>query len=395
MLTLQGEDKCLENKMTKKVTTQTPPLPEQLHLAGSSGGARAILASCGVLLASELAGIKYKSTGGISGSAITLYVYAKTGSAVESLKMALALDFGKFLDTKRGNWFKVFLDLAKRRHLKGALDVARRALRIPDKPGEAMIKRSRPIKGVYNTSKFGQFIREMALNSEGVEEWPKGFWTSAVSEDSEVFFTEHGVYICGKDGILRILDRRTAPVSVAILASCAIPGVMDSQRYKGLDLYDGFLGKGGRCPIEVPLRIFGARHRDIVACDVSDDRSRMGLRIARFWRWMCGDNCIPDIDDDLPTFVRNGDPVIHVDMDILFFKTLEFDLTPDQKWKAVMEAFCQSVAVFTREGLLKGEKLKTATTIARRYTKEILTKELPEGELAKRVQALMSLHGLA
>jgi len=380
--------------MTKKVTTQTPP-PSDLHLAGSSGGARAILASCGVLLASELAGIKYKSTGGISGSAITLYAYAKTGSAVECLKMVLALDFGKYLETKRGNWFKVFLDLAKRRHLKGALEVAKRALRIKEKPGDDSSKRSRPIKGVYGTAKFGQFIRQMALNANGVEEWPKGFWTSAVSEEAEVFFTEQGVFICGKDGVLRILDRRPAPVSLAILASCAIPGVMDSQRYKGLDLYDGFLGKGGRCPIEVPLRLFGAKHREIVACDVGDDRTRMSLRIARLWRWMCGDNCIPDVDDDLPTFIRNGDPVIHVDMDILFFKTLEFDLTQDQKWKAVMEAFCQATAIFTREGLLKGDKLKAASTIARRYTKEILTKELPEGELSKRVQALMSSYGLA
>lgn len=381
--------------MTKKVTTQTPPPSNLLHLAGSSGGARAILASCGVLLASELAGIEYKSTGGISGSAITLYVYAKTGSAVECLKMALALDFDSLLETKRGNWFKVVLELAQRRHLKGALEAARKALRIPINSDAHKSKRSRPIKGVYTTAKFGQFIREMALSKDGVEEWPKGFWTSAVTEDSEVFFTENGVYIVAEDGVLRILDRRPAPVSTAILATCAIPGIMDSQRYKGLDLYDGFLGKGGRCPIEVPLRIFGAKHREIVACDVGDDRGRMGRRIARFWRWMCGDNCLPDVDNDLPTFVRNGDPVIHVDMDILFFKTLEFDLSADQKWKAVMEAFCQAVAVFTREGLLKGDKLKAATTIARRYTKEILTKELPEGELAKRVQNLMSSHGLA
>ncbi len=378
----------------KKVTAPALPRHEVLHLAGSSGGARAILATCGLLLASEFAGIKYKTKGGISGSAITLYFYAKTGSAVQCLNLALSMDFDSLLETKRGNWLKVVLELAKKRHVKRAMEAARRLLKMTP-AADAPSKKLRPVKGVYSTEKLGQFIRKMAANAEGVEEWPKNFWVSAVTEDAEVFFTGHGVFIVCPGGILRILDRKPAPVSLAILATCAIPGIMNSQKYKGLDLYDGFLGKGGRCPIEVPLRIYGAKHRDIVACDVGDDNNRTSRRLSRFWRWMCGDQCLPDLDADLPAFVRNGDPVIHVDMDIDYFRTLDFDLTADQKWKAVMEAFGQSVAVFTREGLLKGDKLKTASSIVRKYTKEIFEKDLPEGELAKRTHALMSSHGLA
>lgn len=392
---MREEIMCQENQMTrKKVTAPTPPRHETLHLTGSSGGVRAILASCGVLLASELAGIKYKTTGGISGSALTYFTYAKTRSAVKCLEMALSIDYESLIETKRGNWLKVVLDLAKNRHLKRALNVARKALKLPGVV-DTESKKLRPVRGVYSTEKLGQFIHKMAVNSNGVEEWPDNFWTSAVTEDSEVFFTAHGVFIVTADGTLRILDRRPAPVSVAILATCAIPGIMNSQKYKGLDLYDGFLGKGGRCPIEVPLRIFGAKHRDIVASDVGDDNHRTSRRLSRVWRWMCGDQCLPDRDADLPTFVRNGDPVIHIDMDIDHIRTLDFDLTLDQKWKAVMEAFSKATAVLTREGLLKGDKLKQASAIVRKYTKEILAKELPEGELAKRTQALMSSHGLA
>ncbi|MBX9692443.1 MAG: patatin-like phospholipase family protein, partial [Cyanobacteria bacterium] len=133
--------------MNKSTNAPAPNIAErEYHLVCSSGGSRAILASAGVLLACEQAGIKrFKSVGGVSGGSIPTALYASGMTAKECVAQAMEIDFASLL-TRRASILKIlFAYFMQRRNEK-----------------------VRPINCVLTSERVGDFVESY---TDGA--WPK------------------------------------------------------------------------------------------------------------------------------------------------------------------------------------------------------------------------------
>jgi predicted acylesterase/phospholipase RssA len=212
---------------------------------------------------------------------------------------------------------------------------------------------TRPKKGVLGSEKLGQFIDSL------VPVWPKNFWTMAVVARTQILFTSDGVYQYLRNGQRRVLSTTPAPVGVAIRATCAVPGIIDAVPFMGRHLLDGALSWDGQCPVGIPVRHFGAASKDIIACDVGDEKSRFAPLFKAFWSLLCGGHC-----------VEHTGPQNPIPSDTLLFKphvwsvrSLQFNLSTEQKWQAVHSGFQEAVLHLSRSGQLRGDKLFEALEI--------------------------------
>lgn len=393
----------MECVMTRRKTVVAQAsAPRKIHVAFSGGGARAVAADVGALLACEMAEVQIESIGGVSGGMFTALKYAKTRSAVACLRHMLEMDFGTLIEKRNVNWVKVLLEIAHLRYKKNARRVGNAWSRLTWKSEWMQVLRqiakeleedkSRPLKGVFSLDKLGAYAEQ------DTKVWPDGFWVSSAAssskmQDADLYFTKQGVFLSGPDGVLRIISVRPASLSVAARSTSAIPGFMEAVKYKVFNLYDGALGVEGRCPINIPVRLFGAKPADILAIDVGPDNGRQ--RMKALWRFVCGDHCVPDTETP-PLFQREGLPVMHVTPRANYFTTLQFDITVDEKWLAVMASFQETVKVLAKNEILAGEKLRNANALLRVYNRRILAckKKRKEGDFAAAVQQLMSHYGL-
>jgi len=336
----------------------------EFHLVCSSGGSRAILASAGVLLACDQAGIRqFKSIGGVSGGSVPTALYASGLSADQCVRQALEIDFASLL-TRRASLFKILM----------AYFMQRRNEKV------------RPIDGVLTSEKLGEFMESFS------SEWPKSYWTMGIADKSEIIFNEAGVFEIEPDGVLRVLKNEPGPLGVAVRGSCAVPGVISAVPYDGRHLFDGALGTEGRCPISVPTRLYGAKRQNIIVCDVGDDVNQTSERIARIWKFVCGPECVPEIAE--PDFFSNG-RVILIRPKITGFRSLQFKLTSDLKWSAVMAGYVAAIPELAAGNAIGGEALGVARDITNAYKKIFdESKAKPQGYLTTETEKLLSAHGL-
>jgi len=343
-----------------------------LHLVCGSGGSRAILAGTGTILALSVAGQKkFHSMGGISGGSIPTALLALGMDAKELTHLALDLDFAEKLTRHSGIFKIIFAYFMQRRYEK-----------------------TRPVKGVMSSEKLGYFLEDLAKKAgDNVTEsgWPKGYWTMAVAGRSRYVFTDHGIYEHKEDGNIIQLSDKPGPLAVAVRGSCAVPGVIDAVPYEDVLLHDGAMGPEGRCPVGLVQTFFGASRDKIVAMDVGDDSSKWSRRIYKLWKTICGDECIPPDQDDL----TNEGGLMLATPTAMNFRSLQFTLTRDQKWEAVMAGFMGSLPALTASGVLAGENLARANEIAERFKEiQFVCTDAQEGTLAAMTDELMSKHGL-
>lgn len=341
---------------------RTPDLPE-LHLVCGSGGSRAILAGAGAILALNVAGHKrFKSVGGISGGSIPTVLLAAGYDAKELTHRALDIDFSSML-TRHGGILKIVLAYFMQR----------------------WYERTRPPKGVLSSEKLGTFIESLANG------WPKGYWTMAVYGTSQYVFTDHGVFEIKEDGTVVTISATPGPLGIAVRGSCAVPGIIDAVPYNGVMLHDGALGPEGRCPVGIPIRFFGARRDQIVAMDVGEDESKASKRVHRIWRIICGGECVPNNQEPL---TEEGGLIV-ITPTVTNFRSLQFTLTRDQKWQAVMSGFMGALPALKSAGVLTGAGLEAANEIQARFQAiQFVCEGAEEGVLSEMTEELMAKHNL-
>lgn len=336
----------------------------EFHLVCSSGGSRAILASAGVLLACEQAGIRrFKSIGGVSGGSVPTALFASGLNADQCVRQALEIDFASLL-TRRASLVKILM----------AYFMQRRNEKV------------RPVDGVLTSEKLGEFIESISAG------WPKSYWTMGIADKSEIIFNEAGVFEIQPDGVLRILENVPGPLGIAVRGSCAVPGVISAVPYGDRHLFDGALGTEGRCPVSVPGRLYGAKRQDIIVCDVGDDLNKTSERVARLWKLICGPECVPEIAE--PDFFSNG-KVILIRPKITGFRSLQFKLTSDLKWSAVMAGYIGAIPELAAGGVVSGEALGVARDVTNGYKKIVeAAKTKPQGYLSFETDKLLQRLGL-
>lgn len=301
---------------------------DNLHLVCGSGGSRAILASSGAILGLHRAGFtKWCSIGGISGGSIPSLFLANGFTPEEIVKLAIEIDFSSLL-TRRKNIVLTFL-----------------AFLLKDR-----LAQTRPRKAVLTSEKLGTFLEERVLS------WPESYWTMAVAGRTQVFFTAKGVFQYLKDGSCRQLSDKPAPLGIAVRASCAVPGIIEASQYKGLYLFDGALSWAGQTPIGAVVQHYRVRPATIFACDVGDRKGGMSDYGHRFWRVLCGDNCVwPQDEEDPAMWQEQGSTVLTPAVNQ--FASLQFTLTAEQKWDAVRSGYTAAICELWKGRLIDNQGL--------------------------------------
>lgn len=316
---------------TKAVAPQPFVGATNKHLVCGAGGSRAILASAGAIMATRLAGITdWQTVGGISGGSIPAVAMAAGVDPREIMQLTVDVDFSSLVPRHATPLSTVLAFILKDR-----------------------FEYTRPKKGVLGSENLGKFIDSL------VPVWPKNFWTMAVVARTQIVFTDHGVFQYLKNGQRRILSDKPAPVGIAIRATCAIPGIIDAVEWNKRLLHDGALSWDGACPVGVSLRHFGADAKDIIACDVGDEKSRSAGLTRLFWTLLCGGHCVDHTGPKTPIPTETT----LINPRIWSVRSLQFTPTAEQKWQAVHSGFQEAVVQLARAGYLKGDKLFEALDI--------------------------------
>ena len=355
------------NNGARDNTTQT----QGRHLVASAGGSRAILGTAGVILATDQAGIKdWDTVGGVSGGSVPTSLYkSKKLSAKDTLKLCLDIDFSSML-TRHGS----ILQIVFAYFMQGRFE------------------KSRPRHGVMSSEKLGEYIDDKVRDPKtGEPVWPKGFWTMAVVGNSQVLFDEFGVREISPEGVVKVLSETPAPLGLAVRASCAVPGIISAVPYKGRWLFDGALSRDGSCPVEIPQRYYGATHPEIIACSVGDD-NKTSKRVLRLWKWICGGACVPAFEE--PELSREKGMIV-IEPELTNFRSLQFTLTRDQKWTAVMESYATAVAELEKAGHMTGQALADAKQIMAAYSEiQKAAEDSEPGLLSLLTEDLLTKYGL-
>jgi len=354
--------------MSNKNVSAAPTTPErEFHLVCSSGGSRAILGSAGVLLACNQAGItRFKSIGGISGGSIPTVLFASGMDAKTCLSTALDIDFSSLL-TRRASFFRILIAYFMQRRYE----------------------KVRPVNGVLTSEKVGEYVESHL--KDGLL-WPKGYWTMAIAEEAQIVFSENGVFEIRPDGELRVLSCDPGPLGTAVRGSCAVPGIISAVEYKNKILFDGALGPESRVPAGVPMRLYGAQPKDIIAVDVGDEDSKNSQRATKIWKMICGEDCVPAVEDPI---YNKSHGLTWIEPKITSVRSLQFNLTRDQKWEAVMAGFVAAVPEFALSGILKGDRLEGAQELVARYNAILAQSETGKvGDLTREIENLLTKNSL-
>lgn len=345
-----------------------------LHWVFSAGGSRAILGGAGAIVAIEQAELEWVSIGGVSGGSIPAVMYAAGFTAKETLRMALDIDFSSKL-TRHGSILQILFAYFM----------------------QGRFERTRPRKGVLSSEKLGEYIEQLiseriGQNSEKLANWPKGYWTMASVGNNRILFTDRGVFEITPDGVINVLCDKPGPLGIAIRGTAAVPGIISAVHWKGRYLFDGALTPDGRCPIEIPIAHMGASEPTVIAVDVGDDGSKLADYVLKFWSIICGGDCVPDFKEKELTS-HNG--MVVIAPELTQFRSLQFTLTRDQKWQAVMVSYISAVDALKKSGHLTGQKLADAEAIVAAYAKiKERYGESDNGEFTAQVESLLSGYNL-
>jgi predicted acylesterase/phospholipase RssA len=338
----------------------------------SAGGSRAILGGSGAVLAIDQAlgpvgpqlraSTMWNSIGGVSGGSIPAAMYAGGYSAREALRHALDIDFSSKL-TRHGSIVQILFAYFM----------------------QGRFERTRPRHGVLSSEKLGDYIDEM------LPQWPANYWTMAVVGTDQVLFDSTGVKLIHPDGTIKVISDKPAPMGIAIRATCAVPGIISAVPYKGRFLFDGALSPDGSCPVGIPMRFYGATHPSTIACEVGDDGGQTAKHVLKIWQILCGKNCIPHFDTkDLTE--EHG--MIVVKPDMKHFRSLQFNLSRDQKWLAVMTAYVATVASLKKAGLIPEDKLAQMEQICANWHEIEAVGKYADGLITLLVEDLLAKNGL-
>jgi hypothetical protein len=240
-----------------------------------------------------------------------------------------------------------------------------------------------PPRGAYGWRKMQELIDSQC------PQWPKTFWTVAVCEHGQVVFTADGVMKYEKGGERRAISSPPLSVGLAVCATCAVPGIIDAVPFGGEHLFDGALSLDGQCPVEVVPRHFGHSLSQVIAFDVEEDDIKNSRWLRFLWNIFCGGDC-GNFDGKHPV---EKDGLIVINPEISGFHALQFNLSRDVKWRAVLDGFKATVSRLATSGLVEADKLASAIELARKL-EEIERSAKKRGSLAAGIELILRSQGL-
>jgi len=171
-------------------------------------------------------------------------------------------------------------------------------------------------------------------------------------EHSEVVFTKKGVTEYSADG-QHILSHKPPSVGDAVRATSAIPGVLASMEVFGRRMYDGALGKFGKCPSDMVAKHFGFAPERVIASLPVGAMTTTNKRLYELAKRLSGNA------------ESSGDQVIEhagivVRPEVNSFHSLRFSLRPAQREEAILQGYRAALEAFARNSLIRGDALNQA-----------------------------------
>ncbi len=305
------------------------------HLIIEQGGTRALVTGMGATLALKVAGLKKWSTiGGISGGSIPAILMAAKLPPITSAEKILACDFSQLFQPSE----KVGTDPA------AAFAAVPEGERAPAHKWVARMLR----KGMMHTDKLGELIENQ------VKTWPESFWTMASSEDSHVLFTSERVTEFGFDGSITVLQEGPAPISLAIRATCAVPGLLEAVEFHGRYLFDGALSPYGDNPVAFARKHLLGEEGLVVSCFSSGKDSRKNDMLLNLGRWLLCHSA-----GKVKTGDRKAD--ININPHVPQLNALRFKMTEVQKQLGMLAGFNATIMALSKHGNMFQEGLRNLT----------------------------------
>jgi len=369
----------------------------EYDLVVSSGGPAAVLCGVGTLFACDLAGIKFRRLGGVSGGAIAT-AYSSCGvPARELVALSLNSEFGANLNPEQG-LLRMIRKLRRKQQLADPNQSVGSSIAASFEDGCGCVGvecKSRPRTGLYGSEPLGRYIDKLIRRRVGANDeefWPANYWTMATTKDGgQVVIDADGVTLFSTSGERLVLSDKPMSLGTAVRASCTIPGILAALEYKGMLLFDGALSRDGICPVGVQIRHYGADPKRIIACRVNEDAltpvsGRLHRLARRLWR------VHPDFSwgEETAGVIEFRPLVDHV-------HTLKFHLSRDEKWLAIMVAFESCLSTLALRGILRGDALNTAQSVFESlgFWRDAHPREVGEPQvLTQRIEACLSEHGL-
>lgn len=289
-----------------------------------SGGSIATLAGTGALIALRKSGLNVLTVGGISGGTIPAFLLASNRDAISCVTEVLDTDFISMVKPKVGPLRRIWALANKFRH---------------------ELKRTR--EGVYTGEPMRAYLDKLAPT------WVPNLWIAACCDHGQVLFTDHGVFKYRANGRKKLLDSSPASVGTAVVASCAIPGLIDLVHYRGEYLFDGAMGFDGSCPVKPVTRHFNHPQSTVIAVDVGEDSIKEARWFKFWWHVACGrgDVCAPMMGEH----PDESEGRIVVNPQVKGFHGLKFSLARHEKWQAIITGFNACVDRLEAAGLLSPE----------------------------------------
>lgn len=302
------------------------------HLIIEQGGTRALVTGMGATLALKVAGLKnWSSIGGISGGSIPAILKAAGLNPITALEGVMACDFRKLFEpsSKGGS------DPAS------AFAAAKEGERAPAHKFVARMLR----KGMMHTDKLGELIEEQ------VKVWPESFWTMATSETSHVLFTSERVIEYGFDGSITVLSEEPAPISLAIRATCAVPGLLEAVEFRGRYLFDGALSPYGGNPVAFARKHLLGEEALVVSIHSSGKDSRKNDMLLSLGRWL-----LCHSSKQVQTGDHSAD--ISIKPHVPQLNALRFNMTEVQKQLGMLAGFNATIVALNKHSSMFQEGVR-------------------------------------
>lgn len=315
--------------------TDTNHTKRDVNLLIGTGGSRAILFGTGVVLALSQANFgKFRSIGGVSGGSMPASLIATNPDASALLKEVLKTDFDKLV-TRRVSLLQFLAQVIRDRK--------------PIDPPERV--------GALDATLMGQYF------DTNVPDWPKLFWTMALSHQRPVIMTRNGVLHAQDDGVMASLSKNVVSMSAAIRATCAVPFLLDPVPWiddAGEEhlLIDGGYSPEGRCPMSVPEKLFALEDSCLLVVNVGEDRSHLHQMLDKVFdtQWKDENVVTANLPDPAPA---NYERII-VRPALPISGSFKFRLSQREKWQMILSGYMSAVEAFEKHGLLSGCALHRA-----------------------------------
>lgn len=297
------------------------------HLVLGSGGSHAFLTGSGVVVACKEAGIKLGTIGGVSGGTMPASFAAADLSSAQILKIAKEID-GPGLTNKKPFFTRTAATATESKAASTTPQVEVHETR----------------GGLYGTSNMA------AEANKHVPEWPERFWTMAVAEKSQIFMSKKGIYEYPDKLMQRIVTNKPISVGDAVRASSAIPGVFEGLVVNGRTLFDGALGKFGKCPTELVASHLNIPKERIIASLPVGAMTTKAKALYYAAQFFSG-----NFERNSPKIIQEAGIVIRPQ--VKSFGSLNFDLNAAQKEEALLAGYRSAIEEFGRNKLISPSKL--------------------------------------